>query len=137
MKSEIESRHNHTNQEKIHLRPPEHRQKVRKTMYIKAINEHGEPIEQELDALDVFVRCAGCGMEISVPDWLDWIAEDGYEPFSKVYCNQCDKLNKEERQAMEAIQNFKNEVDMIREQVLCKEISCSEGVYRLRHLTIH
>lgn len=106
-------------------------------MYIKAINEHGEPIEQELDALDVFVRCAGCGMEISVPDWLDWIAEDGYEPFSKVYCNQCDKLNKEERQAMEAIQNFKNEVDMIREQVLCKEISCSEDVYRLRHLTIH
>ena len=107
-------------------------------MYIKAINEHGERIEQELDALDVFVRCAGCGMEISVPDWLDWITEDGYEPFStKVYCNRCGKLNKEERQAMEAIQNFKNEVDMIREQVLCKEISCSEGVYRLRHLTIH
>lgn len=32
-------------------------------MYMKTINEHGEPIEQELDALDVFVRCAGCGME--------------------------------------------------------------------------
>lgn len=107
-------------------------------MYIKAINEHGEPIEQELDALDVFVRCAGCGMEISVPNWLDWITEDGYEPFAtKVYCDRCGKLNKEERRSMEAIQNFKNEVDIIREQVLCKEISCSEGVHCLKHLTIH
>ena len=64
-------------------------------MYMKTINEHGEPIEQELDALDVFVRCAGCGMEISVPNWLDWITEDGYEPFAtKVYCDRCGKLNK-------------------------------------------
>ena len=106
-------------------------------MYIKTINEHGEPIEQELDTLDVFVRCSGCGMETSVSNWLDWITEGNFDPYAKVYCNRCGKLNKEERQAMEAIQNFQSEVDMIREQVLCKEISCSEGVYRLRHLTIH
>ena len=107
-------------------------------MYIKTINEHGESIEQELDTLDVFVHCSACGMEISVPDWLDWIAKDGYEPFAqKVYCERCNRLNENERRSMEAIQNFKNEVDMIREQALCRERSCSEGVYRLKHLTIH